>query len=68
MNDIYICPECELEFQEYDAPFTLQNLNFNDQDDAIQAISLVHCPQCENLVVAIFDSMECSAHFDIDAE
>ena len=60
MNDIYICPECEHEFEEYAAQFDLQTINFNSYDDAIQAISLIYCPQCNSIVIAIFNSMECS--------
>ncbi len=65
MSSIYICPECDNEFEEHEATIVVQNANFSLYDDTIQAISLVHCPDCENIVVAVFDSMECSKQFDL---
>jgi len=60
MNDTFTCPECEREFEESRADILVRNMNFNACDDAIQATSLIYCPECGNVVLAIFDSMVCS--------
>ena len=60
MADIYTCPECEMEFKEDEANIVIQNMDFSHHDSSIQAVSLVKCPDCGSVVVALFDSMECT--------
>lgn len=64
MERIYTCPECEIDFKGSETTRCIQNIDFNEYDNAIQAVILVYCPECENLVVAMFDSMECTQQFD----
>lgn len=60
MSDVYVCPECEHEFNEIDGDTVIQNIDFNPYDDAIQAVSLIYCPSCKSVVMAMFDSLECT--------
>ena len=58
--DVYVCPECDNEFSEPDAHTAIRKISFCFDDDAIQATSYIHCPHCGEVVLAMFDSMECS--------
>ena len=58
MDNIFECPICDHEFKEQDADILIRNMDFNSNDVAIQATSLIYCPECGNVVLAVFDSLQ----------
>lgn len=56
-EDEFQCPECECIFTVSESDQSVRNMSYNKLDDAIQATALVYCPDCGNVVLAIFDSM-----------
>lgn len=63
-GDSFTCPECLYEFVERDADVIVRSMNFNKGDDAIQATSLVYCPNCGSVVLAVFDSLAVGSNLD----